>query len=70
MIDPRKIANFDWDSRVMKIFDWGLAAVSILIGIYFESPVFIVGGILGGLAAYYRPMGKFQKFVNGLVVRR
>jgi hypothetical protein len=70
MIDVRKIANFDWDSKSMKAADWGLAVVSLAIGIYLGSPLFIIGGILGGLVAYFRPMGKFQKFVNGLVVRR
>lgn len=70
MIDIRKAVNFDWDSRGMKIADWVLAGASLAIGIYLNSYVFIAGGILGAAFAYFRPMGRLQRFINGMFVRR
>jgi len=69
-MNVRQLTKLDFDSWGMKAFDWLLALACLGYGIYASSPTFIVGGILGGVASYYRPLGKFQKWIDSFVRRR
>jgi len=70
MMDVRKIATIDFDTPSMKAFDWGLAAVSVAWGVYAGSWLWIVAGLLGAVAAWYRPLSRFQRWLQGFVKSR
>lgn len=69
-MNPRKLTLIDFDTPSMKAFDWGLSAVSIGYGVYAQSPLWIVAGILGAFCAWYRPLSRFQRYMNGFVKGR
>lgn len=70
MMDIRKINSVDFDTPAMKAFDWGLAAVSVAYGVYAQSPLWIVAGLLGCWAAWYRPLSRMQRYLQGFVKNR
>lgn len=69
-MDARKIANIDFDAPAMKAFDWGLSFASLGWGAYSGSTLWIVAGLLGAAASWYRPLSRFQRWMNGFVARR
>jgi len=70
MMDIRKMTTVDFDTPAMKAFDWVLAAASVAYGLYASSPLWIVAGILGGWAAWYRPLSRLQRYLQGFVKSR
>lgn len=69
-MNVQKLTKLDFDSKGMKAFDWVLALGCLAYGIYASSAILIVGGVLGCVASYYRPLGKFQKWMDSFVRRR
>ena len=69
-MDVRKMTMIDFDTPSMKAFDWGLAAASVAWGAYTGSALWIVAGLLGGVAAWYRPLSRLQRWLHGFVKSR
>lgn len=70
MMDIRKMASVDFDTPAMKAFDWGLAGASVAYGVYASSILWIAAGVLGGWAAWYRPLSRLQRYLQGFVKSR
>jgi hypothetical protein len=70
MIDPRKIQNFDFNQKAVKVPEWIINVVCLGYGIYVMSPLWIVLGILACLCTYYGILGRFNKWLDGFVKRR
>lgn len=70
MMDMRKMASIDLDTPSMKAFDWGLSGASVAWGLYAGSTLWIVAGVLGAVAAWYRPLSRFQRWLQGFVKSR
>lgn len=70
MMDARKMISIDFDTPGMKAFDWALSGASIGLGLYWSSPLWIVAGVLGGVAAWYRPLSRMQRYLQGFVKSR
>jgi len=69
-MDFQKLAKMDFDSTSMKAFDWGLSLISVGYGLYAGSALWFGAGMIGCAAAWYRPMSRFQRFLQGFVKRR
>lgn len=69
-MDVRKMTVIDFDTPSMKAFDWGLAGASIAWGVYSGSVLWIVAGLLGCVAAWYRPLSRFQRWLHGFIKSR
>jgi hypothetical protein len=54
----------------MKAMDWILTAASFGVYFYTWHWVWLVGGILGAVASWYRPIGKVQAYLKKGIVRR
>lgn len=63
------ILDVDFDTPSMKILDWGLTAASLVIFIFTFHWIWLVGAILGAVFSWYRPVGRFQRFMKGRVIR-
>lgn len=66
----KKFIGFDWDSKAVRILDWSLAALSLAIYLWTWDWPWLAGAVVGAAASWYRPLGKIQRFANGLVRRR
>lgn len=51
-------------SKNVRILDWVLSILILLIGVYFRSWIISAIGILGLWAAWYRPASRMAKFVK------
>lgn len=69
-MNMQNLTKLDFDTKGMKAFDWALALACLGYGLYAMSAIFIIGGILGCVASWYRPLGKFQKWMDSFVRRR
>ena len=69
-MDIRKMTSINFDTPSMKAFDWGLAATSVGYGLYSSSTLWVVAGLLGAVAAWYRPLSRMQRYLNGFVKSR
>lgn len=65
-----KFMAIDWDSGTVRILDWALAAASLLLFIWTGGWGWLAGAVVGALAAWYRPLGRLQRFAHGFVRRR
>lgn len=65
-----RLFEIDWDAPAMKAFDWSLALVSLGIGIWLSSWLWIAGGMIGAFLAWWRPMSRTRDAIIRAVVRR
>lgn len=65
-----KIINFDFDNVWIKTFDWSTAIVCLFYGIIVSDYLWAVAGGIGVVASWYRPIGRFQRFMNSIVHKR
>lgn len=66
----RKLVEIDWNSPANRAADWSLALISLAIGAWLQSPLWIAGGLLGVALAWWRPMGRLQSRLGALRARR
>jgi len=66
----RRLTSIDWDSKTVRILDWGLAAASFAVYFWTGHWAWLAGAILGAISAWYRPMSRVQNLINRIVVRR
>lgn len=66
----RRLLEVDWNAPAMVAFDWALALASLTVGIWLESVVWIAGGAVGVLVAWWRPMARLRVALDGMIVRR
>jgi hypothetical protein len=60
----RTLLRIDWNSRSVKLWDWGLAALSLAVGIYLMSWLWLAMAVFGAAMAWWRPMGRLQGSLN------
>ena len=65
-----KLFELNLDKTSAKAFDWVLSFISIGVGLWIDSTLWIIAGFLGCLAAYFRPLTKIQKMLSAIVTRR
>ncbi len=70
MIDLRKLQNFDFDQKAVKLPEWILNIACLAWGFYAMSPLLIGLGILACLSTYFGILGRFNKWLDGFVKRR
>lgn len=63
-----KFLTMDLDTPSMKAGDWLLSAISIGVGVWLGSYLWIGAGLVGCVAAVYRPLTKLQKMAQNVVM--
>lgn len=66
----RGFLTFDWNARPVVAADWALAAASLAWGAWAGDPLWIAGGLLGAVFAWWRPMVKVQAALAASIKRR
>lgn len=64
------LLDIDFDTPSMKFMDWALTAASFGVYFYTWNWLWLAAGAAGAVASWYRPIGRFQKYLKRRVVRR
>lgn len=59
------LMKIDWSGRKLRSFDFGLAAVLALAGLFLQVDMLLYVGLAGIAFAVVNPMGRLQRFLQG-----
>lgn len=67
---PSGLLNVDFDAPAARALDWILAAASIAVGLWMGSVFWIVAGLFGLFLAWYRPIGRYQRYLRSTFIKK
>lgn len=67
---PAGLLNANFDSLGARILDWVLALASIAVGLWIGSIFWVAAGVFGLFLAWYRPIGRYQRYLRSSFIKK
>jgi hypothetical protein len=66
----KKLIEMNLDTPSAIAFDWAISIASIAYGLWSGSTLWMIAGLLGCVASWYRPLTKMQSWARRIISRR